>query len=191
MKAQNQFSEIEGSIFEFLSSVFGAHNIQSVLVGGYALNANKVQRMTFDIDFLITADDCAKIEPDLIMAGYSIFNRQDAFVQFKNERPGFRDLDFLIGDAHTKEQLISQGKKVTIAGKTFNVPSPLHLIAMKLHSMGGNRKRELKDFPDIVQIMIANGINPRDGDVVEMFKKYNLMDLHERALKAIGAENEK
>jgi hypothetical protein len=39
--------------------------------------------------------------------------------------------------------------------------------------------------------MIANGINPRDGDVVEMFKKYNLMDLHERALKAIGAENEK
>jgi hypothetical protein len=145
---------------------------------------------TDDIDFLITADDCAKIEPDLIKAGYSIFNRQDAFVQFKNERPGFRDLDFLIGDSHTKEQLISQGKKVTIAGKTFNVPSPLHLIAMKLHSMGGNRKRELKDFPDIVQIMIANGINPRDADVVEMFKKYNLMDLHERALKAIGAENE-
>ena len=186
MKAQDQSPEIEGSIFEFLFSLFDRHNIQSVLVGGYALNANKVQRMTFDIDFLITADDCAKIEPDLLKAGYSVFNRQDAFVQFKNERAGFRDLDFLIGDENTKEQLVAQGKRVTIAGKIFIVPSPQHLIAMKLHSMAGNRKRELKDFPDIVQLMKANAINPRDMDVVDMFKKYNLMNLYERILTDAG-----
>lgn len=191
MNDKKQSPEIEGSIFEFLHSLFDRHNIQSVLVGGYALNANKVQRMTFDIDFLITADDCAKIEPDLVKAGYSVFNRQDAFVQLKNENLGFRDLDFLIGDENTKNQLIAQGKKVAIAGKTFIVPSPRHLIAMKLHSVAGNRKRELKDFPDIVQIIAANGMNPRDKDVAELFKKYNVMDLYERVLKAIGAENGK
>jgi Uncharacterised nucleotidyltransferase len=191
MNDKKQSPEIEGSIFEFLYSLFDRHNIRSVLVGGYALNANKVQRMTFDIDFLITADDCAKIEYDLTKAGYSVFNRQDAFVQFKNESPGFRDLDFLIGDENTRNQLIAQGKRVVIAGKTFIVPSPRHLIAMKLHSMAGNRKRELKDFPDIVQIMTANGMNPRDENVVELFKKYNVMDLYERVLNAIGAQNGK
>jgi hypothetical protein len=191
MNAQGKPLEIEGSIFEFLSSLFNAHKVRGVLVGGYALIANRVQRMTFDIDFLITADDCARIEPDLIKAGYSVFNRQDAFVQFKNERPGFRDLDFLIGDEQTRKQLIEQGKEVTIAGKTFIVPSPQHLIAMKLHSIAGNRKRELKDFPDVVQIMIANGIDPKDGLVVEMFKKYNLMDLYDGVIKAIGEKNGK
>jgi hypothetical protein len=191
MNVQRPSPEIEGSIFEFLYTLFDRHNIQSVLVGGYALNANKVQRMTFDIDFLITADDCAKIEYDLTKAGYSVFNRQDAFVQFKNESPGFRDLDFLIGDENTKNQLIAQGKKVAIAGKTFIVPSPRHLIAMKLHSMAGNRKRELKDFPDIVQLITANGMNPRDKNVVELFKKYNVMDLYERVLNVIGAEDGK
>jgi hypothetical protein len=184
MNAQNQLPEIEGSIFGFLSSLFDRHEIQVVLVGGYALNANKVQRMTFDIDFLITAGDCAKIEPDLVKEGYSVFNRQDAFVQFKNEKPGFRDLDFLIGDEHTKKQLIAQGKKVSIAGKTFIVPSPQHLIAMKLHSMAGNKKRELKDFPDIVQLIKANAINP--GELVDMFKKYNLMNLFERIAGDVG-----
>jgi hypothetical protein len=184
MSAQNHSAEIEGSIFEFLSSLFERHNIQSVLVGGYALNANKVQRMTFDIDFLITANDCAEIEPDLTKAGYSVFNRQDAFVQFKNERPGFRDLDFLIGDEDTKEQLIVQGKKVTIAGKTFVVPSPQHLIAMKLHSMANNKKRELKDFPDIVQLIKANAIDPRE--LVDMFRKYDLMILFERIAEESG-----
>jgi len=189
MNTQNQSREFEGSIFEFLFSLFDGHHIQSVLVGGYALIANKVQRMTFDIDFLITAEECAAIEPDLLKAGYSVFNRQDAFVQFKNERPGFRDLDFLIGDVHTKMQLISHGKQVTIAGKSFVVPSPLHLIAMKLHSISGNNKRELKDFPDIVQIMVANEIRVDDKDVVALFKKYHQMELYERVLKTIGAQH--
>ena len=30
---------------------------------------------------------------------------------------------------------------------------------MKLHSIAGNSKRELKDFPDIVQLMKANAID--------------------------------
>ena len=116
--------EIEGSIFEFLSSIFEEQDVHCVLVGGYALIANRVQRLTFDIDFLMTADDCAQIEPILVKKGYAVLNRQDAFVQFKNKKPGFRDLDFLIVDAQTKEQMISQGRKIAIAGKTFTVPCP-------------------------------------------------------------------
>jgi hypothetical protein len=182
----NHEREIEGSIFEFLSSIFEEQDIHCVLVGGYALIANKVQRLTFDIDFLMTADECARIEPLLVKKGYSVFNRQDAFVQFKNEKPGFRDLDFLIVDAQTKDQMISQGRKIAIAGRTFMVPSPLHCIAMKLHSIAGNRKRELKDFPDIIQLMKANAIDPRSIEVADMFKKYGLMNLYERILQDIG-----
>ena len=36
------------------------HHVKVVLVGGYALIANKVQRMTFDIDFILTLEDLKK-----------------------------------------------------------------------------------------------------------------------------------
>jgi hypothetical protein len=119
----NPSIKIEGSLFKFIASIFKKHDIHGVLVGGYALIANKVQRTTFDIDFMVTAVDCGKIEPDLIKSGYGVFNRQDAFVQFKSTVPGLRDIDFLIGDAHTVAKIISQGKTITIAGESFMIPS--------------------------------------------------------------------
>jgi hypothetical protein len=189
MEEPNLSHEISGSLFTFISSVFKKHGVRAVLVGGYALIANKVQRMTFDIDFMITADDCAAIEPELLQAGYSLFNRQDAFVQFKAEKQALRDLDFLIGDRHTLDILIAEGKKVSIAGESFSVPSPLHLIAMKLHSMSGNRKRELKDFPDVVQLLTANAINPLDERVKKLFETYKVGDLYNRVITLTGAHN--
>lgn len=183
MNPDDKIQEPGGSIFEFLFAAFEKHNVRAVLVGGYSLIANKVQRMTFDIDFMVTLEDCGKIEPELLAAGYSVFNRQSAFVQFKCENPGFRDLDFLIGDRQTIDQLASEGKTIRIAGKPFIVPSPKHLIAMKLHSIAGNRKREIKDFPDIVQLMKANGIDPASDEIKNLFRKYDLMDLYNRILE--------
>jgi hypothetical protein len=191
MNNQNSSFEIEGSIFKFLFSLFARYKVQCVLVGGYALIVNKVQRMTFDIDFIITADDFSKIEPEINKAGYSIFNRQESFVQFRSGKHGLRDIDFLISDKHTLEKLIAQGKKVSIAGESFIVPSPKHLITMKLHSIAGNSKRELKDFPDIVQLMTANTIDPTGNDIKEIFEKYNLMDIYKRVVEAVGVKNGK
>jgi hypothetical protein len=189
MAEMNNPIKIEGSLFKFISSLFKKHDIHGVLVGGYALIANKVQRTTFDIDFMVTASDCGKIEPDLIKSGYGIFNRQDAFVQFKSTVPGLRDIDFLIGDAHTIGKIIGQGKTITIAGESFIIPSPMHLIEMKLHSIAGNKRRELKDFPDIVQLLIVNGINPAGEQIKELFVKYHQQDLYARLMTIAGGNH--
>lgn len=183
--------KIEGSIFKFLSSVFKKHGVQAVLVGGYALIAHKVQRMTFDIDFMISKEAATKIENDLINAGYSVQNRQEAFIQFKSGNPGLRDIDFLISDLHTIEMLVANGKKVEIAGEPFIVPSPEHLIAMKIHSIAGNKTRDLKDFPDIVQLMKANAIDPFNEDIKKMFEKNAMTDFYKRVIDAVGTTNGK
>ena len=181
--------QIEGSIFKFLSSVFKKHDVRGVLVGGYALIAHKVQRMTFDIDFMITKEASIKIEQDIINAGYSVLNRQEAFIQFKSGKDGLRDIDFLIGDAHTIEMLIENGKKILIAGEPFIIPSPEHLIAMKLHSIAGNKMRELNDFPDIVQLMKVNAVDPRNENIKKMFEKYKMADFYQRVIDAVGIQN--
>jgi len=173
----------QGSIFSFLSSIFKKCDVNAVLVGGYALIANKVQRMTFDIDFIITAEDLRKIEQELIASGYSVVNRQDAFVQFKSEFPGYKDLDFLVADFATIEKLKTSGKQFSIAGNSFIVPAPIHLIAMKLHSISGNSARELKDLPDIAQLLELPELQEKKMEIRELFVKYNLIHLLERLSK--------
>lgn len=187
MVLRNAGKPLQGSIFTFLSDLFARHGVTGVLVGGYALIANKVQRMTFDIDFITTAEDCEKIEPDLLLAGYSVRNRMDAFVQYKSETAGLRDLDILICDRKTLEALVAQGRQVIIAGKLFVVPSPAHQIAMKLHAIFSNKEREPKDFPDIVKLISANSLDPRSDAIKELFVRYKAMDLYDKVLKATGA----
>ena len=181
----------EKSIFKILSSIFKKHNIQPVLVGGYALIANKVQRMTFDIDFLISEDDFSKIELEIIKIGFSIFHRQEAFVQFKSNKEGFIDIDFLISDANTIDIIASQGKKHVIDNVEFIVPSPMHLIAMKLHSMSFNKNRESKDLPDIIQLIKMNNININSKEIEDYFKKYKSIEILDKVRNAINHKNEK
>jgi hypothetical protein len=175
---------LTGSIFKVLASIFNKHSVRPILVGGYAVISYKIQRTTFDIDFFVTLEDFSKIESDIFSLGYSVFNKTEAFVQLRGEKQGLRDLDFLLGDPATVEGLIRNGRNVTIAGELFIVPSPLHLIAMKLHSLAGNSYRELKDFPDIVQILAVNTIDPQKDDVKKVFEKYHALEIYERVIKA-------
>ena len=63
---------VENSVFKFIASLFRKYKIPCVLVDGYALIANKVQRMTFDIDLIISEKEFNKIEHDVLQAGYEI-----------------------------------------------------------------------------------------------------------------------
>jgi len=172
------------SIFEKLDAIFKKFSIQPVLVGGYAVISYKIQRMTFDVDFLITTEDYLKVEQELLALGYSIVNKNEVFVQFKSDVFGLRDIDFLISDAKTVNSVLNNGRKITIAGKSFVVPSLLHLIAMKLHSIAGNEEREVKDLPDVIQLMVVNGINPEKDEIKQLFVKYNLLEIYEKVIKA-------
>ena len=45
--------------------------------------------------------------------------------------------------------------------------------------IANNQSRELKDTPDIVQLMRMNGIDPREKGIQSMFQKYGLERLYE------------
>ena len=174
---------IKGSIFSFLATLFTEKGVRAILVGGYAMNAYRLQRMTFDIDFLICEKDLEKIEPVLISIGYTVFNRTNAFVQFKSNQQGLRDIDLLLSDDATVDGILAEGKTVQFAQSTFTVPSAMHLIAMKLHAIRGNSQRRLKDVPDIMHLMKSCKINPLHDSVRRLFEKYNAMVLYSEIAK--------
>lgn len=179
--------ELSGSLFTILARVFKRNSVHPVLVGGYAINTYKIQRMTFDVDFIMTAEDCERMEKDIIDLGYSVFNRRDAFVQYKDNKSGLRDIDFLLTDSATINKLITTGHTVSIAGEEFMVPSAMHLISMKLHAVSQNPQREMKDLADIVALMRHNQIDPATEEVTQLFQKFNAVQYLQRVRSLVGA----
>ena len=49
----------------------------------------------------------------------------------------------------------------------------------------------MKDLPDIIRLMEMNASDAREEDIKEMFIKYDVMDLYEKVIKAMGKRNEK
>ncbi|MBD3240552.1 MAG: hypothetical protein GF331_08210 [Chitinivibrionales bacterium] len=144
--------------------------------------------MSFLLAYESCAEECARLESDLLSAGYSVFNRRDVFVQYRGSTPGMRDVDLLIADTATMARLRSQGTEVSMAGRTFTVPSIMHLIAMKLHPIAGNPKRELKHFPDIVHLVRESHLDPNAEEVVTLFRDYGTGELHARLVELLGRD---
>lgn len=159
--------------------------MNSVLIGGYALLAHNVQRLTFDIDFMIIDSEFERIEKQILDLGYSVRNRQDAFIQLKSGKAGIRDIDFLLCDSETMEILLSEAVEVEISGVVFKVASPTHMIEMKLHAIANNPGRELKDKSDIIELMRLNAIDPRQNRILAIFEKYSLLQLYETVIAEI------
>lgn len=171
-----------GSIFTWLGRLFKERSITPILVGGYAVLAYKIERSTFDIDFMLTIEQWIKIEKDMLAAGYSFISKTDSFIQLKNTQQELRDIDFILCDNDTFSKIVKDAKTTTIAGLNFLLASPLHLIAMKLHAISQNPNREFKDFNDIIQLIAINRIDIKNKEVETLFAKYSANKLYQRLL---------
>ena len=65
------------------------------------------------------------------------------------------------------------------------MPSVFHLIALKLHSIKNNPKREITDFPDIIRLISYNNIDVDSGDFRALCLRFGTEDLYERIKKSI------
>ena len=63
------------------------------------------------------------------------------------------------GDEETLKKISEEGKETKISGLLFKVPSLLHLIALKLHAIKQDPRRELQDLQDITELIRRNKIN--------------------------------
>gem|GEM_PF-3221453 len=147
------------------------------------MNAYRLQRMTFDVDFVIKEEDLCKIEPEILDKGYTVFNKTAAFIQYKGVLQGLRDIDFIFVGEKTLNNLLSHGKTVHFAGTSLIVPSAVHLITMKLHAIRSNPQRRMKDVPDIVFLMNSGNIDPHEESVRLLFEKYGAEDLYHNIIE--------
>jgi predicted nucleotidyltransferase len=175
------------SIFHLISKISRQAGVNCVLIGGFAVNYYKVTRQTSDVDFMITEEDYEKIKALIKDAEYKEDQSHGNFIRLKSAGSNFfMDVDFMLVDKDTLNKILDNGKKMTISGQEFTVPSLSDLIALKLHSLKYNIKlRETKDLPDIIDLIRLNNVEYKSKDFRELCLKYGNAETYEKIIKVL------
>ena len=126
-----------------------------LLVGGNALIHYGVPRFTRDIDLLIPESSAGRWKEFLQSIGFVCFHSSDAFLQFAGEPPGLAPVDLMVVGADTWEKLVSESQTAEVLdGLHLELPSPLHLIAMKLQAYRSPKRRAREqDWGDVLHLV--------------------------------------
>lgn len=144
------------NILRVLIDAAKRQRIPFLVIGGYALQAYEVVRQTLDTDVLTS--DAYAVEMDAILrgVGYEQLARSDIFARYRHASSALADVDVLFVDNDTAEEMVRQARECTLGGTTCLVPAFAHLLALKLHAIRNNPKRETRDLADIFALIRAN-----------------------------------
>jgi hypothetical protein len=157
-----------------------------LLVGGHALQAYGVVRQTMDVDVLVSHDDMPSLATALATAGHHPTAQTDIFTRFRGLSIYQADIDAMGVDPETFARLASSAGRLTIGANRFAVPALSHLVALKLHAVHNDPRRELRDLADIVALMQANTGAVSDSDLQDLCYRYGPEGIWERLRASLG-----
>ena len=166
--------------FDVMGLLLKKEGLRCVLIGGFAVNFYRTTRQTADIDFLIAQEDFPRFKSSLENMDFKVVWLDRVFARFHSEAQKHMDIDFMFTSEETLRGILQDAKKVSIAGNEFLVPSLYHLIALKLHSIKHNEKREYKDLMDILNLVKNNQIQASSDSFKELCLKYGTPLLYEK-----------
>ena len=159
-----------------LGSAAQAADLPHLIIGGNAVIHHGVPRFTRDVDFLIPGKDQDAWHALLEDEGYYRYHSAGAFAQYeaRSIRAGIPPVDLMMVDDSTWEKLSATGEAESLSENYSAVwPSPLHLIALKLHAWRGEfRSGRERDWSDILGLIEKCDIDLGDPSVREIFTRY-------------------
>lgn len=144
------------TVFEILRDGLSEQGVEALLIGGYALQAYGVVRQTMDVDCVMADLDSAALAEILSRAGYSESVKTENFIRYVHTSIYLMDIDVVFVDRHTFDRMLQQSQSYCVGSVELRVPSLSHLVALKLHAMKNNPRREVRDLADIVELFRSN-----------------------------------
>ncbi len=90
-----------------------------ILIGGQAVGVRGYQRVTLDVDFMITETDYEKLKPAIFTAGYQEAARTNVAVKLRAESNDFLDIDFMFVEAGTFQAIEKECTAEVFQGSKF------------------------------------------------------------------------
>ena len=161
-----------------------------VVIGGTAVNAFGHARLTLDLDLLVPRRDVQAWESLLGKFGYlRVHHEQTGFAQFVPPLTNMWPVDVMLVNDDTFNRMFGEAGEKIFNDVTIKVPSPLHLIALKLHALKhGKPEREAKDLTDLVEIVRLSHIDVGSEAFRILCEKYATTEWYERIRRAVGGQ---
>lgn len=162
------------NLFAVLNRISQKREISFLLVGGNAINAYGYLRATFDVDIAVPDDQAAVWSSELEACGYALYFCTDAFQRFKDLSAAKRfPVDLMLMTPETFRKIHQTSVQKKIGTEDLLVPSPFHLIAMKLHALKQPRRAaEGKDLNDIINLIRLAQINVQSPEFQAIVDRY-------------------
>lgn len=172
-------SEID-DVFAVVARGLPAAGVDFLMIGGHAVNHYGVTRATQDVDFMVAASDEEAVRRIMMEAGFTNVDVRDTVMFFNRPGSPLR-VDFLKAEQATMEKLLANAVSTSYAGDVaVPVPQLTDLVAMKLFALrSGGAGREEKDFPDVVHLVIENGMDTAVS-LRELCEQYGSAELYGR-----------
>jgi len=168
-----------------LQDFFEEQEIETALIGGFALAAHGIPRATADLDFLAEEDSQPRIVSFLESRGYETFSRSRAFSCHDHPIPSLGRIDFLYAGLETAREIFRKGVRVPVlTDRTVLVARPEHLIALKLFARAANPGRFHREMDDIRQLCRLDGID--HAEVRGYFEKYGRVEEYDELTRGSG-----
>jgi len=167
--------------------------LKSVLVGGNAVNLYGYHRTTFDVDLLVREKDSAKWVSFFERHGYKIFQQTSNFTRlnFADDPAGALPVDLMLADDDTFRKIHAESRYREI-GKDIRlaIPSPLHLVAMKLHALKSPPRLEQGlDLQDVIHLIKSAKIDIHGREFREIAERYATEAIRGKILHELGEES--
>jgi hypothetical protein len=140
------------SFLHVLSEAISRGECHALVIGGYSLEAYGFQRPTKDIDLLVAAPQSGILASLLERTGFREAGRNDICARYVHTDPLLFPVDLLFVNQATWDRMWPASREAMIEGASVHVPSPEHLISLKLHAMKNDPHGREQDFGDIVRI---------------------------------------
>ena len=150
--------------------------LEGVLVGGNAVNLHAYFRTTFDVDLLVREEDADRWLAFFKARGYAISQRTANFIRlrFGADPAGALPLDLMLVNECTFRKIQSESRRCEIGNDlTLAIPSPLHLIAMKLHALRNPQRAEKGlDLQDVRHLIKTAKIDVSSPEFIAILEQY-------------------
>ena len=160
-------------LIERLTEEATKRNMDVLLIGGQAMSHLGYQRLTLDIDFMGHEETRTAWEDLMTHYGYSMSVRTAAFDQYINQAPEWPQVDIMFVDDRTWEKMRDETLEKSQGRVVVHVPSPRHMVALKLHSANSPQRSEPeKDWLDIDALVRTNQLDLSDPDFEKLILRY-------------------
>lgn len=176
-----------------LAATAEAEGLETVLVGGNAINLHSYLRTTFDVDLLVREADSERWLTYFQRRGFAPVHRTANFIRlrFAADPTGALPVDLLLADAHTFATIQGASQRCDIGnGLSLAIPSALHLIAMKLHALRSPHRLENGvDLQDVKYLIKTANIDTSSKEFNDITERYATDAIRARILRELEDES--